>query len=209
MPTLDHHDALALRGGIHPLPRSFYEPSASEVAPLLLGHFLLHNGVGGIIVETEAYIRDDPACHAFRGETKRNKSMWGPPGHSYVYLIYGFHYCFNTVCRPHGEGEAVLVRAVHPLWGMAEMRRRRRGLPDHQLASGPGKLCAALAIDRDLDGADICAPKGDFLVAENIERAKTCQDLGPIVQDTRVGITQAADWPLRWYLAGSPHVSRR
>lgn len=203
-----HDESPLPHGGLVPLPRFFYEPSALEVAPLLLGHFLVHQGVGGIIVETEAYIRNDPACHAFRGETKRNKSMWGPPGHSYVYLIYGFHCCFNTVCRPQGEGEAVLVRAVHPLWGMDEMRRRRGELPDRQLASGPGKLCAALKIDRDLDGADICAPKSKLVVAKNPERAKTCQDLGPIVQTTRVGITQAADWPFRWYLKGSPHVSR-
>jgi DNA-3-methyladenine glycosylase len=196
-----------------PLLRSFYEPSSADVAPKLLGHWLVRqtkNGpIGGIIVEVEAYIRNDPSAHSFRGQTKRNKVMFGPPGHSYVYLIYGFHYCVNTVCRPAGEAEAVLIRAVHPLWGLDEMSKRRKGLKDRHLASGPGKLCAAMDIDRALDGADLCVKKSPLIVAENPERAKTISEIGPIVQTTRIGITQAADWPLRWYLRGSPHVSRK
>ena len=196
-----------------PLPRDFFFPGAGEVAPLLLGHWLVHRVrneiLGGIIVEVEAYIREDPACHAFRGETQRNRSMWGPPGHGYVYLIYGFHYCFNTVCRPAGEAEGILIRALHPLWGIEEMRLRRGGLADRQLASGPGKLCAALGIKRELDGIDICARDSELIVAKNPSREEVIAELGPLVQTTRIGISQAADWPLRWYLGGSPHVSRR
>lgn len=194
---------------LRPLDRAFYDPGAAEVAPLLLGHWLVHCGVGGIIVETEAYSRNDPACHAFRGETKRNRSMWGPPGHGYVYRIYGFHFCFNTVCRPPGEAEAVLIRAVHPLWGIDQMRRRRPDRSDLQLASGPGKLCAALGIGAELDGADVCDSGNPLLVAQNPDRAHTLAELGPIIQTTRIGITQAADWPHRWHFQHSPHVSKR
>ncbi len=183
------------------------------MAPLLLGHWLVRREgtevVGGIIVEVEAYVCDDPACHAFRGATPRNKSMWGPPGHAYVYLIYGFHFCVNAVCSLPGHAEAVLIRAVHPVWGLETMRARRRGLPDRQLASGPGKLCAAMGIDRTLDGVDICANNSPLLIAENPARAEAMRELGPIVQTTRIGISQAADWPLRWYLRGSPHLSRK
>jgi len=196
-----------------PLPRAFYGPTADEVAPKLLGHWLVHRteagAVGGIIVETEAYIRNDPACHAFRGETKRTRVMFGPPGHGYVYLIYGFHFCFNTVCRPAGEAEAVLIRAVHPLWGMEEMHRRRGDVVERHLASGPGKLCAALGINLSLDGADLCAKESALIVAKNPRLDETLNELGPIVQTTRIGISQAADWPLRWYLRGSPHISRK
>lgn len=197
----------------NPLPRRFFEPSAAVVAPQLLGHWLVHQEpegpVGGIIVEVEAYVREDPACHAFRGETRRTKSMWGPPGHSYVYLIYGFHFCVNTVCRPAGEAEGVLLRAAHPLWGLETMSRRRGGLRDRHLASGPGKLCAALGITRELDGVDLCDPTSPLIVAENPDRTQTILNFSPVVQTTRVGITLAANWPLRWYLSGSPHVSRK
>src|ERR1041385_6262327 len=109
------------------LPKSFYEPSAKVVAPLLLGHWLIRNTgagpCGGIIVETEAYLTDDPACHAAPGPTPRNRVMFGAPGHGYVYLIYGYHFCVNAVCRPAGVGEAVLVRAIEPLFGEDFMRR--------------------------------------------------------------------------------------
>jgi DNA-3-methyladenine glycosylase len=192
-----------------PLPRSFFEPSALVVAPNLLGHFLVHRGIGGIIVETEAYLRGDPACHAFRGQTKRTKAMWGEPGHSYVYLIYGFHFCFNTVCLPPGEAEAVLVRAVQPVWGIDEMHRRRGEVVERHLASGPGKLCAAMAINFTQDGVDLCDPKSELIVARNPRRAATMEELGPMVETTRIGLSLAADWPLRWYLSGSPHISRK
>jgi DNA-3-methyladenine glycosylase len=193
----------------HPLPRSFFEPGAAEVAPKLLGHWLVHENVGGIIVETEAYVRDDPSCHAFRGKTKRNQAMWGEPGRAYVYLIYGFHFCFNTVCRPCGEAEAVLIRALHPLWGLEKMHQRRGKVIERHLASGPGKLCAALGINIAQDGADLCDKAGALIVARNPRVQETLSELGPVVQTTRIGISQAADWPLRWYLRGSPHISRK
>lgn len=196
-----------------PLPRDFFSPSAKEVAPELIGHWLVRREgaeiLGGIIVEVEAYLRDDPACHAFKGESARTKSMWGPPGHCYVYQIYGFHFCMNTVCRPKGEAEGVLLRAMHPIWGIEKMRERRGGLHDRQLASGPGKLCAALGVTRALDGTDICTAKSPVFVAENPERSKVVESIGPLVQTTRIGISKAADWPLRWYLEGSAHVSKK
>ena len=196
-----------------PLPRAFFEPSAEVVAPLLLGHYLIHRTetgpVGGIIVEVEAYLDKDPACHAYRGESPRNRTMFGPPGHSYVYLIYGFHFCVNTVCRPKGIAEGILIRAVHPLFGLEEMRKNRGEVPERHLTSGPGKLCAALGITRQLDGADLCNPASLILVAENQQKPETLKQLAPPVQTTRIGISKAADWPLRWYLGGSPYISKR
>lgn len=197
-----------------PLPRSFFLPSAEIVAPKLIGHWLVRRSddgtiAGGIIVEVEAYLRGDPACHAFRGLSDRTKSMFGPPGHSYVYLIYGFHYCMNTVCMPAGEAEGILLRALQPLWGVEKMRERRNGAIDRHIASGPGKLCAALGITRKLDGTDLCSDESPVFVAENPGRRKTLKALGPVVQTTRIGLTQAADWPLRWYLSGSHHVSKK
>ena len=135
-----------------PLPRSFYAASAALVAPRLLGHWLLRRTPegfsGGLIVETEAYLADDPACHAFKGETVRNRSMFGPAGRAYVYFIYGNHWCFNAVCRPPGIGEAVLVRALEPTFGAAWMQGRRPVAREVELSNGPAKLCQALAIDR-------------------------------------------------------------
>src|SRR5205807_4399502 len=125
-------------------PRSFYEPSADVVAAKLPGHWLIRNTpkgpCGGLIVETEAYLTGDEACHAFGGQTKRNRSMWGPPGHAYVYFIYGNHWCFNVVCRPAGCGEAVLIRAVEPVIGLDLMREFRQVVHQRDLTNGPGKL---------------------------------------------------------------------
>jgi DNA-3-methyladenine glycosylase len=196
-----------------PLPRAFFEPSAEIVAPLLVGHWLVHrsnDGVfGGIIVEVEAYLANDPACHAFKGETARNHSMWGEHGHAYVYLIYGFHFCVNTVCRPAGVAEGILLRAIEPLWGLEKIRERRGDVAERHLTSGPGKVCAALGINRELDGADLCARTSPLIVAENPNKPQTLHALRPLVQTTRIGISQAADWPLRWYLGGSKYVSKR
>jgi len=195
------------------LPRSFFMPSAEQVAPHLLGQWLVRRSdegvAGGIIVEVEAYLREDPACHAFRGLSDRTKSMFGPPGHSYVYLIYGFHYCMNTVCMPAGQAEGILLRALHPLWGKDQMRGRRKDVVERHLTSGPGKLCAALGITRELDGTDLCSTKSPVFVAENPSRQATLKELGPVVQTTRIGISQAAEWPLRWYLRGSHYVSKK
>lgn len=196
-----------------PLPRAFFEPSAEAVAPLLLGHWLVHRtseGIsGGIIVETEAYLRNDPACHGFKGETPRVRTMFGGPGLGYVYLIYGFHHCFNTVCMEKGIAEAVLVRAIEPLWGLDQMKKRRGDMPEKHLTSGPGKVCSALAITRALDGSDLCSRTSPLIIAENPGKTNTLKALGPLVQTTRIGITQAADWPLRWYLGGSRFISKR
>lgn len=194
------------------LPRSFYEPAADVVAPLLLGHWLLRStpaGIcGGLIVETEAYISDDPACHAYVRRTPRNQAMWGAPGTAYVYLIYGSYYCFNAVCRPSGIAEAVLVRAVEPTIGLELMHHNRPVAKTRDLTNGPGKLCAAMQIDRSLDEVDICDTSSPLFIAENLQREAIVQELGPQITTTRVGITKAADWPLRYYLGGSHFVSR-
>jgi DNA-3-methyladenine glycosylase len=198
---------------IAPLPRSFYRPTAAVVAPRLLGHYLLRNTpegfCGGVIVETEAYLSDDAACHAFGGETVRNQSMFGRPGHAYIYFIYGMHFCFNAVCRPAGQGEAVLVRAVEASVGPDLMRRRRPVTKPYQISSGPAKLCAALEIDRRLDGTDLCDPESPVFVARNPDRTGFLKRHGPVMTSRRVGIRKAADLPLRFYVLGSLYVSGR
>lgn len=196
-----------------PLPQSFYEPSAEVVAPLLLGHWLLRNTPvgpsGGIIVETEAYLANDPACHGYKRETPRNRAMYGLPGRAYVYFIYGNHWCFNAVCRPAGVAEAVLVRAIDPAFGIEWMRGNRPVNKAVELTNGPAKFCAALKIERGLDAANLCDRESPVFIAEHPERMQLVQRLGPITATTRIGITKAADWPLRFHLSGSIHVSRR
>lgn len=196
-----------------PLPRVFYEPSAREVAPRLLGHYLVRNTPagpsGGLIVETEAYLANDPACHGFKRETPRNRAMYGPPGRAYVYFIYGNHWCFNAVCSPAGVAEAVLVRSIEPLFGMEWMRGNRPVARALDLTNGPAKFCAALRIDRQLDAADLCDANAPVFVAQNSERDRLLGERGPMITTTRIGISQAADWPLRFYLNGSDYVSRR
>lgn len=195
------------------LPRAFYHASAAVVAPRLLGHILVRRtdeGVmAGIIVETEAYVVDDPACHGYGGESARNRSMYGPPGHAYVYFIYGVYWCFNAVCRPKGVAEAVLIRAVEPLAGIEWMRQRRPVPHDKQLTNGPGKLCTALGIERALDGVDLCVSDSPLWIARNSDHKKLLLDKGPMITTTRIGITKAAHLPLRFYLRGSPWVSRQ
>jgi DNA-3-methyladenine glycosylase len=197
----------------NPLPRSFYQPSAAAVAPLLLGHWLIRNSpdgpCGGPIVEVEAYLADDPASHGFGGETTRNRAMYGPPGHAYVYLIYGFHCCVNAVCRPAGRAEAVLIRAIEAEAGLDVMRQNREAAPAFALTNGPGKLCAALAIDRKLDGVDLCDAGSPLFIARNPHRARFRRRRGPLAVSARIGITKAASLPLRFYLGGSPFISRR
>lgn len=196
-----------------PLPIDFYLPSAAQVAPALLGHFLIHSAfsgpVGGMIVETEAYVRNDPACHADRGKTKRTEVMFGPPGRSYVYLIYGFHYCFNTVCMPEGQAEAVLVRALEPIWNGAVMQKLRQTEDSRQWTNGPGKLCKALGIDKTLNALPLFEPDSKVMVAKNPDVDQARKRLGQIVTTTRIGINVAVDMPLRFYLEGSHYVSRK
>lgn len=196
-----------------PLSRSFYEPSAELVAPALLGHWLVRNTpegpCGGPIVEVEAYLVGDPACHSYRGESQRNRVMFGPPGHAYVYLIYGLYFCVNAVCRPKGCAEAVLIRAMEVTLGENLMRARRPVRKSPDLTSGPAKLCAALEIDRRLDGADICDAGAALFIARNPDHKQFLNAKGPMVSSTRVGITKAANLPLRFYLSASPFVSKK
>jgi len=195
-----------------PLPRSFYEPSASVVAPNLLGHFLIRNTpngpCGGEIVETEAYLVGDAACHAAPGLTKRNRVMFGDPGHAYVYLIYGFHFCVNAVCCPAGIAEALLIRAVEATFGEKQMAVQRPVRRPRELTNGPGKLCQAMSITRDLDGIDLCDAKSGLFIAKNPDLKKFRNEKGPMIATTRIGITKAAALPLRFVLKGSEFISR-
>jgi DNA-3-methyladenine glycosylase len=197
----------------NPLSPDFYKSSARVVARKLLGHWLIRQTsagpIGGMIVETEAYLAaNDPACHAATGRSVRNQTMWGRNGLGYIYMIYGLYYCFNTVCRPEGIAEAVLIRAIQPDFGLDWMLERRGGLASN-LTSGPSKLCLAMNIDRKLDGVDLCNPESELIVAENPNIARNVKDAGPIIVTTRIGITKAADLPLRYYLSGSAYVSKR
>jgi DNA-3-methyladenine glycosylase len=184
------------------LPRSFFARPVLEVARDLIGATVLVDGIGGIIVESEAYSHEDPASHSFRGRTARNASMFGPPGHAYVYLSYGMHWCANLVCQKAGLASAVLLRALEPVDGLDVMRRRRAGVPDRELCSGPGKLCQALGIDRTLDGARMSR-------SPVIVRAPERGELPHIAATPRIGITKAVDWPLRFHVVGSPWLSRK
>lgn len=195
-----------------PLPQSFYQPSAGSVAGLLLGHWLIRNTsqglCGGPIVETEAYLVGDPACHGFAGETPRNRVMYGHPGHAYVYFIYGNHHCVNAVCRGPGVAEAVLIRAIEPVFGLPLLQANRPVPKPLLLTNGPGKLCAAMQIDRSLDGATLWKVDSPLFIAQNPDVAKFRKQYGPMIVGPRIGIKKAADLDLRFYLAGHPFVSR-
>jgi DNA-3-methyladenine glycosylase len=198
--------------GFKPLAREFFKPSADVVAPRLLGHLLLRRtsqGLsGGPIVETEAYLWDDAACHAAAGITTRNRVMFGPPGHAYVYFIYGMHHCVNAVCRPAGTGEAVLIRALEPAVGPDILQRHRRATSPADLTNGPAKLCQAMQIYRELDGADLCDASSALFVAKNDSLQAFRAERGKAIVARRIGITKAAHLPLRFYLPGSLWVSR-
>ena len=181
------------------LGREFFARSVHEVAPDLIGTTLLFDGVGGPIVEVEAYDREDPASHGFRGETTRNRSMFGPPGHAYVYRSYGIHWCLNLVCEEESVAAAVLLRALEPVYGVEEMRARRGREEPRLLASGPGRLCQALAVTREHDGLPLDRPPFEL-------RARVTEP--ELVSGPRVGISRAADLPWRYGLAGSPYLSR-
>ncbi len=197
-----------------PLPSLFYEPSAELVAPKLLGHFLLRrtpdgSWAGGAIVETEAYLANDPACHGFRRETARNRSMYGLHGCAYVYFIYGNYFCCNAVCSPKGVAEAVLIRALEPACGEEWMRKNRPVTKTRDLTSGPSKLCLALHIERGFDGVDLCSLKSGLIIAQNPGLKQFLRQRGPVMTTTRIGLSVAEHLPLRFYLAGSEFVSRR
>jgi DNA-3-methyladenine glycosylase len=181
------------------LSRDFFARSVHEVAPDLIGVTLLVDGVGGEIVEVEAYDQEDPASHGYRGRTLRNEAMFGPPGHAYVYRSYGIHWCLNLVCGAEGVPEAALVRALEPTAGLEE-QRCRRGVEDvRALCSGPGKLTQALAVTREHDG----------LALDKVPFRLEPRELVPeIVTGPRIGITRATELSWRYALAGSPYVSR-
>ena len=181
------------------LQRGFFDRSVHEVAPELVGAKLIFDGVGGTIVEVEAYDHEDPAAHGYRGRTARNASMFGPSGHAYVYRSYGVHWCLNFVCEAEGVASAVLIRALEPTEGLDAMRTRR-GLDDPRLlCSGPGRLCQALGITGEQDGRSL-----DRSPFEVHARARE----GQVITGPRIGITRAADRPWRYGLAGSKWVSR-
>lgn len=172
------------------LPIGFYLQPTVEAARNILGHRLLRKidgqWVGGRIIEAEAYCHDDPACHAFKGKTKRNEAMFGPPGRAYVYFTYGMHHCFNAVTSPEGCGEAVLVRAILPEEGIDIMRHFRRGA--EPLATGPGRLCQALNLHRDHTGLDLTSPESELVIVQD-----RLEDGWNIVATSRIGITNGKD----------------
>ncbi|HEU5278651.1 MAG TPA: DNA-3-methyladenine glycosylase [Gaiellaceae bacterium] len=181
------------------LTRDFFARSVHEVAPDLIGATLLVDGVGGKIVEVEAYDQEDPASHGHRGRTARNASMFGPPGYAYVYRSYGIHWCLNLVCGGAGNAEAVLIRALEPTAGLAEQRERRGTDDVRALCSGPGKLCQALGVTSAHDGLALDAPP--FRLEERGE-------IPEIATGPRIGISKATELSWRYGLSGSPFLSR-
>jgi DNA-3-methyladenine glycosylase len=202
------------------VPRSFYAEAPNLVAPRLLGKLLVRKGdkngetgdLAGRIVEVEAYFCDDPAAHVFCGKTARNAVLYGPPGHAYVYFIYGMHYCLNVSCEPDGQAGSLLIRALEPLTGI-ELMAARRGLSPQRtsrltsglasaLTSGPGRLCQAFGITRERDnGVDLTSAHSSLQIQDDGFAA------GEILVTPRIGIRKAAERMARFVLAGSPHVS--
>jgi len=179
--------------------RDFFARSVHAVAPDLIGVRFLCDGVGGVIVEVEAYDHEDPAAHGYRGRTARNASMFGPPGHAYVYRSYGIHWCVNFVCEEEGSASAVLIRALEPAHGTDAMRARRQTDDVRALCSGPGKLTQALGITGEHDGLPLDAPPFELRAADSVVEVVT----GP-----RIGINVAAELPWRYAAAGSRYLSR-
>jgi DNA-3-methyladenine glycosylase len=195
--------------GLLALPREFYAREPVVVARELIGKHLVREtsaGVcGGRIVEVEAYLSArDPACHASRGRTRRNASMFGPPGHAYVYMIHS-RWCLNAVTEPEGTPSAILIRAIEPLWGTELMRQRRRTEIVRDLARGPARLCEALAIDRTYDGWDLTTGQALWIADDSKQPAQPPR----IVRSGRIGISSAQRRLLRFSLAKNPYVSGR
>ena len=185
------------------LKRDFYDRPAVEVARALLGKVLVHGPTAGIIVETEAYLGgDDLAAHSARGVTDRTRVIFGPPGHAYVYFIYGMYECLNLVCEPEGQPGCVLIRALEPAGGIDLMQRRRPAAKKpEELASGPGKLTLAMGITRAQNGADVT--RGNLVVREPYDSREV-----EVAVSKRIGITKSADLPLRFFVRGSRFVSK-
>lgn len=185
------------------LPRAFYDRPVLEVARHLLGMHLVSGDVVVRLTEVEAYAGGhDPASHAFRGPTPRNTVMFGPGGHAYVYFTYGMHFCINLVCGPDGQAAAVLLRAGEVVEGLPTARARRWQAADRDLARGPARLTKALAVDRELNGADVTEPRSPLRVVAGLEVPDDAVRRGP-----RVGVSAAADLPWRMWIDGDPSVS--
>jgi DNA-3-methyladenine glycosylase len=184
-----------ISANLQTLSPSFFDRPVLNVARDLIGTTLLVDGVGGPLVEVEAYDQTDPASHTFNGPTPRNAAMFGPPGHAYVYKIYGIHWCLNFVCQP---GSAVLIRALEPTHGTILMSERRGGLPARQLCSGPGKLCQALGVTIAHNGLPLDTPPFELLAGEPAE----------IHTGPRIGITKGVETPWRFVLRNSPFLSK-
>ena len=196
---MDQNRTTADQNLAKPLNRAFFARSVHAVAPDLIGATLLVNGVGGLIVEVEAYHHTDPAAHSFRGPTARNQVMFGPPGYAYVYRSYGIHWCVNFVCEREGSASAVLIRAIQPTHGIATMRRRRRLHDERSLCSGPGKLTEALAITEAHNALPLDAPP----IALHARLGKV-----DVASGIRIGITKAVELPWRYGLKGSRFLSK-
>ncbi len=189
---------------MRPLDREFYRRDSRAVAPDLLGKVVVAGERRGRIVEVEAYCGpEDPAAHSYRGPTARNATMFGPPGHLYVYFTYGMHWCCNPVCGDEDEGVAVLLRALEPLAGLDAMRAARGGVRDRDLCRGPARLCEALGITGTMNGADLVTGDRGVSIVDDGTRPPADPAVGP-----RIGITRGADSPWRWWVPDSPWVSR-
>jgi DNA-3-methyladenine glycosylase len=189
------------------LPRSFFDRPGPEVAPDLLGRVIEHQGARGLVAvrltEVEAYAGTaDPASHAYRGPTRRTEVMFGPPGHVYVYFTYGMHYCMNLVCLPEGAAAAVLLRAGRVVAGASLARGTRVRLAGRLLASGPARLCTALAVGREQNGADACGPASPLRARTGDPAPRRVIRSGP-----RTGVAEAADVPWRFWIDGDETVS--
>jgi len=181
------------------LTRNFFNRSVHEVAPDLIGATLLCDGVGGRLVEVEAYHQTDPAAHSFRGPTERNAVMFGPAGYVYVYRSYGIHWCLNFVCEPKGSASAVLIRAIEPTAGLKTMRRRRGVTDERLLCSGPGRLCQALRITALHNGLALDRPPFELFARQSEVE---------VIAGPRIGLTKAVDKPWRYGLKGSRFLSK-
>lgn len=181
------------------LSRKFFDRSVLTVAPELIGATLLVNGVGGVIVEVEAYHHTDPAAHSYNGPTERNAVMFGPAGYVYVYRSYGIHWCLNFVCEGQGSASAVLIRALEPTQGLGTMRRRRGLSEPRALCSGPGKLCEALGVSIKDNGLPLDRPPFELRARNGTPELSV---------GLRIGITKAVEQPWRYGMKGSPYLSK-
>ena len=194
------------------LSQFFYKQSTNTIAIELLGCFLVRQDediqIIGRIVETESYLRNDPAAHSYIGKTTRNAVLFGNPGNAYVYFIYGMYYCLNVVTAAPGIGEAVLIRAVEPIKGISYMEKRRKTKDKLKLCNGPGKLAQAFDINLSLNGIPFTSPQLQLWSPDSIPGFKSVKK-EDIITTTRIGINKAKDLPLRFYVKNNPFVSKK